>query len=117
MALIVAAIRVTGAPNFESEFPVLSVRHDVDSGYIMEAIRYFISGLETQFSEFEYAGQGQDPENFSIGLCSFVKENGAWFYVSKDEDKYPIVYGQEALEAYGSGQMVKCLQERFGGPD
>ncbi len=103
----------------EGDFPVLAVGVGIDSGYVLEGITYF--GREPadgpSLTQFEYLGPPENPENFVLGENRFLRKEGQWF-LSKEQGVpllYPIVYGQNTLEKYGTGEMFAGAQRRFGG--
>ena len=102
----------------ESEFPVLSVGSDVDAGYVLEVVTYYFPYGEELGGRYEYPGKPENPEDFQIGGRHFFKKDGTWYYNqgTKNEPQLnPIVYGQKALESYGSGEMFKGPMSRFSG--
>ncbi len=108
MAVIVAINgSETAKPEDRLDFTVLSVTPGVDSGYVMEYIRY---GDGTTY-ELEHT-RASSPYDFKIGRCHFIKDDGVWYFVQAD-DRYKVVYGADVLDAYGSGEMFKQLFHLF----
>lgn len=118
MSFLIAAIYGEIAGATASECPVLSIGSSVDSGYIIESVLYHTEALAKRSCRSEYSGRPENPEDFNIGLCSFVKIKGEWYLKPDPTDNlnlHKIVYGQNSLESYGSGEMFRRLEQMFGG--
>lgn len=111
MSFVIVAI--TGRSNTSaSEYPVLSIsNYTIDSNRVMQWVGYylaFMEALDTCGGQSVYTGRQENPEDFKIGVCSFVKQEGLWYFRARPDDDsclHEIVYGQNTLEAYGRGNI------------
>ncbi|MBP6949001.1 MAG: hypothetical protein KBB50_02935 [Candidatus Pacebacteria bacterium] len=111
MSFLVVAATGNPGPSF-SEYPVISIsNYTTDANRVVQWVGYYLAFMEvldTCGGQSVYTGRQENPEDFKIGVCSFVKQEGVWYFRARPDDDsvlHRIVYGQNTLEAYGRGDI------------